>query len=148
MTIGKIIFSMGIVGIATCAAAVAADRDAKVTAGRDDRASHGYQLSIAGADGLLSVDCVPNGKCTVIRAKPFARKGTRWVFDYVPSEWAGDPTKFKSFPSFARATSEEIRVTPSGSSSEGHVGTKADRPDVHGTVSPVAPPPPVPQPAR
>jgi hypothetical protein len=111
-----------------------------------DRTEHGYHFAMRGSGGSLSVDCEPGGKCVVVRARAWVKHGTRWTFDYVSSEWAGDPTAFESFPSFKDARSEEIDVTPSGTSFENHVGTTGDRPVVHGTVSPTAPPPPVPQP--
>lgn len=114
-----------------------------------DRAENGYHFAMAGSGGSLSVNCEAGGKCVVTRAAEWSKRGTRWTFDYVPSEWTGDPSKFESFPSFKHATSQEVAVTPAGSSSsEGHVGTTADRPDVHGTISPIPPPPPVPQSVR
>jgi hypothetical protein len=114
----------------------------------NDSTERGYHFAMAGAGGSLSVNCEAGGKCVVTRAAEWSTRGTRWTFDYVPSEWAGDPTKFESFPSFRHATSKEVDVKPVGTTSEGHVGTAGDRPDAHGTVSPVPPPPPVPQRSR
>lgn len=114
----------------------------------NDTTERGQHFVMSGAGGSLSVDCDPGGKCVVVRAAEGATRGTRWTFDYVPSEWKGDLTAFESFPSFKMATSEEVDVTPVVTSTESHVGTTNDRPNVHGTISPVAPPPPVPQPRR
>lgn len=113
-----------------------------------ERAENGYHLAVVGSGGSLSMNCEPGGKCVVTRAAEWSKRATRWTFDYVPSEWTGDPTMFESFPSFRNAISDEVDIVPSGVSSTSHIGTTTDRPDVHGTVSPVPPPPPSPQPGR
>lgn len=114
----------------------------------NDTTERGQHFVMSGAGGSLSVDCEPGGKCVVIKSAEGATRGTRWTFDYVPSEWKEDPTAFESFPAFKGATSEDVDVAPVTTSTESHVGTANDRPNAHGTVSPVAPPPPVPQSRR
>lgn len=124
------------------------ERRAKQRAEREARmAVEGYRVARAGSGGSLSIDCKAGGKCVVERAEEWAKRGKRWTFGFVPSEWAGTFTywAYDSLPSFRNAVMEEIDVEPSGVSSSNVVGTVGETKDVHGTVSPVAPPPPVPQ---
>jgi hypothetical protein len=125
---------------------VLAERMARAKAERaGGREEKGYHFAAAGSGGSLVVDCEAGGKCVVTKAGEWATRGTRYTFDYVPSEWGGDPLAYESLPSFKGAVSEEVDVTPSGVTVETHVGTRDDKPQTHGDVSRDAPPPAVPQ---
>jgi hypothetical protein len=72
-----------------------------------------------GGSMSVSLDKATN-EVVVKRADEWASTATEWRIPYVPEEWAdiyaGDLDAVKALPSFARATSKQVTVTPSGTS--------------------------------
>ncbi len=74
-----------------------------------------------GTGGSMSVRLDKQTRMVVItRAQEWAATAKRWTMPFVPEEWtdtnAGDLEAIKKLPSFAQATEEDIKVSPSGTS--------------------------------